>query len=155
MSNSQFLTFGEVERQFNISKSKISRDRKSGKISADKQPDGSYRVAISELFRVYGDKLKSRNPATGYDNSNLQRLETLDATPEIAVLQAQLDGLQGELDQVRGERDDLRRRLDASDEERRNLTRMLMDQRQQPPEAPQEARGGRLARAWAILRGKG
>lgn len=157
MNTTQFFTFGQVEKQFHLAKATLSRDRKSGKLSAERQPDGSYRVALSELIRTYGDRLKPRVVATGDDNRPLERSSTPTTTPETGILQAQLEGLRGELEQVKDERDDLRRRLDAEGEERRKLTALLTDQRKpdSPAPAPQKPVGGRLSRAWSILRGKG
>lgn len=142
MSNPQFLTFGQAERQFQIAKATLSRDRKKGKFSADKQEDGSYRVAVSELIRAYGDRLHPRPAATDDDNGRLERSSTPAATPETGVLQAQLDGIRGELEQVMSERDDLRRRLDAADAERRDkdrqLTALLADRREMAAKPPIE-----------------
>jgi hypothetical protein len=142
MSNPQFLTFGQAERQFRIAKATLSRDRAKGRLSAEKQEDGSYRVAVSELIRVYGDRLKPSNGATGDDNRIVERSSTPSATRETGILQAQLDGMRGELEQIRSERDDLRRRLDVADEERREkdrlLTALLTDQRQTAAGTPVE-----------------
>jgi hypothetical protein len=142
MSNPQFLTFGEAERQFQMAKATLSRDRAKGKLSAERQEDGSYRVAVSELIRVYGDRLKPRTAATDDDNRTVERSSTPPATPATGILQAQLDGLRGELEQVRSERDDLRRRLDLADEERRAkdrlLTALLTDQRHTAAAPPAE-----------------
>lgn len=157
MSATQFFTFGQVEKQFQIAKATLSRDRKGGKLSAEKQPDGSYRVALSELIRAYGDRLKPRVVATGDDNRHLERSSPLSTTHETAALRAQIEGLRGELEQVKDERDDLRRRLDAEGEERRKLTALLTDQRRPDPvaTAPEKPAEGRLSRAWRILRGQG
>ena len=133
MSNPQFLTFGEAERRFRIAKATLSRDRSKGRFSAERQEDGSYRVAVSELIRVYGDRLKPGTAATDDDNRDVEQSSTPLATPATGILQARLDGLRGEFEQVRSERDDLRRRLDSADGERREkdrlLTALLTDQR--------------------------
>lgn len=157
MNNGQFFTLGQVERAFRLSKSTLSKDRASGKLSAEKQADGSYRVALSELVRVYGERLQRRTGETGPDNGEVERSATPATTAETPVLLAQLDGLRAELGQVKSERDDLRRRLDEESAERRRLTLMLADQRSRPePPAvpPRSAGGGRLRRAWAVLTGK-
>jgi hypothetical protein len=159
MNNGQFFTLGQVEREFRLSKSTLSKDRASGKLSAEKQVDGSYRVALSELVRVYGERLQRRTVETGPNNGEIERLATPATTAETSVLLARLEGLRAELDQVRGERDDLRRRLDEESAERRRLTLMLADHRSMPespdmPEVtatPESAAGGRLRRAWAAL----
>ncbi len=156
MNIPQFFTFGQVEKQFQIAKATLSRDRKGGKLSAEKQPDGSYRVALSELIRTYGDRLKPRVVATGHDNSHLERSSTPATTPETAAFTAQLEGLRNELEQVKDERDHLRRVLADEMEERRKLTALLTDRRQPEPVpiSPQKPVEGRWARAWSILRGR-
>ena len=156
MNTPQFFTFGQVEKQFQIAKATLSRDRKIGKLSAEKQPDGSYRVALSELIRTYGDRLKPRVVATGDDNRHPERSSTPATTPETATFAAQLEGLRNELEQVKDERDHLRRVLADEMEERRKLTALLTDQRSSEAVAisPQKPVEGRLARAWSILRGK-
>lgn len=157
MNNTQFFTFGQAEKEFGIAKATLSRDRKNGKLSAEKQLDGSYRIAMSELIRAYGDRLKPRTVATVDDNSSMERSSTPTTTPESAILQAQLAGVRGELEQVKNERDHLRGTLAGEIEERRKLTALLTDQRrpESVPEAPQKAAEGRVSRAWRILTGKG
>jgi hypothetical protein len=83
MSNPQFLTFGEAERRFRIAKATLSRDRSKGRLSAERQEDGSYRVAVSELIRAYGDRLKPGTAATGDDNGDVER----SSTPPLQPLQ--------------------------------------------------------------------
>jgi hypothetical protein len=160
MADSQFFTLGQVEKEFRLSKSTLSKDRASGKLSAERRPDGSYHVALSELVRVYGDRLRRRTEETGPDNRGVERSATPSTTAEIPVLLARLEGLRAELDQVRGERDDLRRRLDEESAERRRLTLMLADHRSKPelPAVPEattvssgSTAGGRFRRAWVVL----
>ena len=46
-------TLGQAALAVGKSKATISKAIKSGKISADKQPNGSYKIEPSELHRVY------------------------------------------------------------------------------------------------------
>ena len=46
-------TIGTAAKATGKAKSTISRDIKNGRISAEKQPDGSYLIDPSELHRVY------------------------------------------------------------------------------------------------------
>ena len=47
------FTLGTAAKEVKKAKSTLSRDIKSGRISAEKQTNGSYLIDASELFRVY------------------------------------------------------------------------------------------------------
>lgn len=118
-------TIGTAAKATGKAKSTISRDIKSGRISAEKQPDGSYLIDPSELHRVY--------PPVVFDNgsenseSNDSQPQTTDA--ETALLRQDNVRLLEQIEMLRDERDDLRRRLDAEADERRRLTLIVTDQR--------------------------
>ncbi len=145
MTQTKF-TLGEASRETGISKATLSRDIKSGKISADKRPDGSYQIDASELFRVY-DRVPQETRETG-STGTLRNDQKPGETPiETGGLQAEVNRLREVLATLNMERErersqlsdqieDLRRRLDGETEERRVLTRILTDQRTQPPEPP-------------------
>src|SRR5215212_10784457 len=46
-----FFTLGEAAKQAGVSKPTLSKAIKTGRISAEKQPNGSYRIQPAELFR--------------------------------------------------------------------------------------------------------
>ena len=48
-----YFTLGEAAKQAGISKPTLSKAIKEGRLSAEKQPDGSYRIQPAELFMVY------------------------------------------------------------------------------------------------------
>jgi excisionase family DNA binding protein len=48
-----FFTLGEAAKQAGVSKPTLSKAIKTGRLSAESQPDGSYRIQPVELFRVY------------------------------------------------------------------------------------------------------
>jgi hypothetical protein len=116
-------TLGEAARAVGKAKSTISRDVKSGKISAARNPDGSVSIDPAELHRVY-----PATPATGSANgrsNDSHPLERGAATVwerEIALLRERLADKDNVIE-------DLRRRLDAEAEERRKLTMVLTDRR--------------------------
>jgi excisionase family DNA binding protein len=129
-----YFTLGEAAKQAGVSKPTMSKAIKTGRLSAEKQPDGSYRIQPAELFRVYPPEARSKfdERETGNDN----RL----VGDEIAVLRERLALLtaerEREREQLTDQIEDLRRRLDAEAEarrieaeERRNLTTLLTDQR--------------------------
>ena len=142
------LSLSQAAKESGTSKPTLSRWIAKGRVSAAKQPDGSYLIDTSELDRIR-DMMKRGN---GSGNPNMKQLETLH---EANVLQREIELLRERLGDKDNVIDDLRRRLDEETEERRmtqaKLTALLTDQRPQDPQKPVQ---GRLAWAWSILRGK-
>lgn len=133
-------TLGQAAKATGISKPTLSRAIKSGKLSGQKQPDGSFLIDPAELHRVYLPVT-----ATGNDNWNVEQSET-PSNPK--VLQAQLEVLREERErerrQLQATIDDLRHRLDEEAAERRQsageirrLTLLLTDQHQPTAEPKQ------------------
>ena len=116
-------TLGEAARAVGKAKSTISRDVKSGKISAARNPDGSVSIDPAELHRVY-----PATPGTGSGNGQSNDSQPLDKSAatvwerEIALLRERLVDKDDVIE-------DLRRRLDAEAKERRKLTMVLTDRR--------------------------
>lgn len=132
-----YFTLGAAAKAAKVSKPTLSKAISNGRLSAEKQPDGSYRIQAAELFRVYP-------PAThgnGLDHGQAVASETGSsnglAGSEIAVLRERLAVLIAERDrerqQLTDQINDLRARLDAEAEERRRLTALLTDQRPRVP----------------------
>lgn len=98
-----------------VSKGTVSKALKSGRLSYAEKTDNGYLIDTSELFRVFPPKqpetVESTRPET--DKANVETLiETGGLRREIELLREQLRDRDGVVD-------DLRRRLDQSDEERR------------------------------------
>jgi len=142
------LSLSQAAKESGTSKPTLSRWIAKGKVSAERQQDGSYLIDPSELDRIK-DLMRNGN---GSGNPNMKQLET---PHETNALQREIELLRERL----GDKDevihDLRRRLDEETEERRmaqtKLTALLTDQRQKAAEKPVQ---GRWAQAWGILRGK-
>ena len=115
-------TLGQAAKAADVSKTTIQRAIKSGRLSASRQDDGSYVIDPAELHRVF--------PRGGDADSEMARSVTPSATGELRVEVEMLRERLAEKDEVI---DDLRRRLDQSEEERRQvqarLTALLTDQR--------------------------
>jgi hypothetical protein len=143
-------TLGTAAKATGKSKSTISRDIRSGRISANKREDGSYEIDPAELHRVYPPV--SHENGTRHTASNDP--QPLPAT-RVTELEVRLEAAEERIRDKDSAIEDLRRRLDASEQERREVSRkltgLLTDQREKSPQKPVE---GRLARAWGILRGK-
>ena len=118
-------TVGTAAKATGKAKSTISRDIKNGRISAEKQSDGSYLIDPSELHRVYPPVVFDNG--SGNNESNDSQRQTTDA--ETALLRQDNVRLLEHIEMLRDERDDLRRRLDTEADERRRLTLIVTDQR--------------------------
>jgi hypothetical protein len=143
-------SLGEAAKATGKSKATIHRAIQSHKISAAKdEATGSWLIDAAELHRVFPPVSPEQSK-----NGELRQSETADET---AIMRLRLEELRQERERERADKDavidDLRRRLDASDEERRKvqaqLTALLTDQRTQPAAEPPAPR-----RSW-WRRGKG
>jgi hypothetical protein len=111
-AESPYFTLGDAAKQAGISKPTLSKAIKSGRLSAEKQPNGS--IQPTELFRIFprADGLAS------YQIAELQE--------RLALLTAERERERHQLmDQIM----DLRRRLNTDAEERRRLSLIVTDQR--------------------------
>lgn len=139
------LTLLEAATRTEKTKPTILKAIKRGRLSARKDDKGQWQIDPAELFRVYP-------PVNDQGNAAEARLPVLEAV--------ELEAVRRERDQLQASVDDLRRRLDSSEQERRDMTRqltaLLTDQRQPEPSpvSSQKPQEGRLARAWSIMRGK-
>ena len=112
-------TLGEAARAVGKSKMTISRAIATGKISAGRNHDGTYSIEPAELHRVFAPV----TPDAGLGSTALLSRET-------AIVTATLRELRDRLADKDAVIEDLRRRLDQSEEERRQLTTMaITDQR--------------------------
>ena len=137
------FTLGQAAKETGLAKSTLSRDIKSGKISATRLVNGSYEIDASELFRVY-DRV---TPETGSGNTSSNDQQPLNSPSGTVGLQSEVQRLremveafgierERERSQLEDQIRDLRRRLDVEGEERRGLMRLVTDQR---PAAPTPA----------------
>jgi hypothetical protein len=126
-------SLGEAAKATGRSKATIHRAIQSHKISAVKdEATGAWLIDPAELHRVF--------PAVSSEQVQKSDLRQGEMAAGTAPLQSQLEQLRQERERERADKDavidDLRRRLDASEEERRKtqaqLTALLTDQREQP-----------------------
>lgn len=96
------LTLKQAAEQSGKSKSTIHRAIKNGKLSAQKNEDGTYAIDPSELSRVY--------PATITQHSNEPVRDSTD------LLETKVAMLEDQLSRERETVDDLRKRLDRAEE---------------------------------------
>lgn len=151
--NTLKYTLGTASKATGKSKSTLSRDIKSGKISAARK-DGAYEIDPAELHRVY-PPLEQGTRSRNSPANDVEPKEKHDETPN---LQAELAAAKAKLETIEEERERERRQLMAQledlrsdrDQWRQQATRLLTDQRPRPePEQPAQQRGG----FWRWLRG--
>jgi hypothetical protein len=136
------LSLGQAAKQVGKSKSTITRAIQSGKLSAQRQDDNSYKIEPSELFRVW--------PATGAQPDDdatpktPQDDETSSMQSRIELLEALLEREKDAAGDLRGTIDDLRKRLDKAED---RVTALIA------PEATRGAREGLLGRLRRALIG--
>ena len=157
-------SIGQAAKAAGRSKSVIHTAIKKGRISATKNEDGTYAIDPSELHRVF--------PPVSFENGKEEPDSNVPERPEPSDFLFENGRLKGELHQIREQLatidtqhdrerqqltdqiEDLRRRLDQSEQERRDkdrqLTAVLTDQRPKD-EAPQPNAGRGF---WARLRRK-
>lgn len=143
------------------SKPTILRAIQSGKISAEKDEQGEWQIEPAELHRVYPPVTER----TGSDETAWNDTQQADSPFETALLRAEVEQMRErfsylEIDRDRERREasdtitDLRRRLDQSEQERRDvnrqLTALLTDERpKSETPGPNAGRG-----FWARMRRK-
>jgi hypothetical protein len=114
-------TLGQAAKATGTSKPTLSRAIKSGRLSAQKQPDGSFVIDPSELHRVYPPATTTGNDNDN-DNGNAEQSETPN---NHKALQEQLETLREERDR---ERRQLQATIDDLRDERGRLLKVLEEQ---------------------------
>lgn len=109
------IGMGEAAKLARVSKSTLTRAVKAGRLSAERDGGGAYRVTVAELERVYPLVAPRSAPATMVHHAPEREVEgDADDAPrfgrdavadaEVAVLRTQLDLLQEQLDDAREQR---------------------------------------------------
>ena len=96
------LTLTEAAEQTGKSKSTLTRAIRTGKLSAQRNEHGDYRVEPSELFRVF-------DPVTSHDES--QASPTVEQNVMVADLLDMVKSKDSEIAEIRDELDDTKDRL--------------------------------------------
>ena len=94
------LSLSAAAKITGTSKSTLTRSIKAGRLSAERRPDGTYRIDPAELVRAYPPR-----PAT----EALEHHATAPGTPDLAsrtaALEAEVAGLRALVEEVRNSRD--------------------------------------------------
>jgi hypothetical protein len=124
-------TLKEAAEAAGKGKPAILKAIKNGRVSAKKDAKGQWSIDPAELHRVYP-------PITGTssENGSGKRQEILKETIGNSVLEREIELLRERLADKDKVIDYLQRNLDEEKEERRKLTLMLTDQRENAPNRP-------------------
>lgn len=145
------LSAREAAEAVGLSRDGILKAIRTGKISAEKNTNGEWRIEPVELFRVYAPVISSPQTNSANIQSPIGDSPQTSAEPSVESLQAELRQFQQRLADKDDVIADLRTRLDAEAEERRKLTMMLTDAQRAPDH--QQAPPARPRSWWARLLG--
>lgn len=118
-TETMYFTLGQAAKKTGISKATISRDIKKGKLSAERKEDGSYKIQVAELIRVYQPETPELEPETVTMKQSVTPEETL-----------KIKGLEIELKAALEKIGDLEKERDRWHTQAERLTLMLTDQRE-------------------------
>ena len=146
MGNTVYLTLGQAAEMCGWSKGMLSKAIKSGKMSVYAKTSAGFQLDPAEVLRVFPKKTET--------HAN-ERLETQEKHTENSALQSKIEALQQQIttadlertrerEQLADRIDSLQRMLDDEKLERRNLTTLLTDQRQQPGQIQRKGFWARL-----------
>ena len=96
-----YFTLGQAAKKMGVSKATISRDIKKGKLSAERQEDGSYKIQASELFRVYHPETPKEKQKTVTAERSVTHEEKL----KINELETELKNAREKIKDLEQERD--------------------------------------------------
>ena len=106
------LTMNQAAKECGRAKSTLSKAIKAGKMTAEKQEDGSYRIDPAELFRVFPPKEETAQSLPGGNAENGSN-STLEMAIKIGRLEVELEAerqkaamLQDRLEDTQAQRDE-------------------------------------------------
>jgi hypothetical protein len=118
-------TLGQAARACGRSKSALSRDVKSGKLSAIRNPDGSLGIDPAELHRLYEPVSHGTHPSNGKWDESQPRTAVAGTGFEHRQIELLRERVAADAETIR----DLRGRLDREAEERRRMFAILTERR--------------------------
>lgn len=94
-------TLGQAAIAVKKSKSTISKAIKNGTISADRQPNGSFKIDPSELHRVF----PANSINEQYQTPDRTQKDTVETLVKVAQLEAKLDASEKRVEDLEKDRD--------------------------------------------------
>lgn len=127
------FSLSQAAKETGKGKSSIHRAIKSGRLSAQRQEDGTYSIDAAELFRAFPPA-----PLEPVAGQAMEPHQEPPATPSVAeeVMRVRVKMLTTQLEREQETVADLRARLDAEAAERRRLIALLTHQEQKSEPLP-------------------
>jgi len=113
------LSLNQASKECGKAKSTISKAIKTGRLSADKQKNGTYKIDTAELFRVFPKQQVTSNNDQLRTPSEPHKNELLQA--KIDALEAKVDMLQDNVADLKEDREDLKTQRDKWQHQATNL----------------------------------
>ena len=101
MTTGKYLTLGEASKETGVQKSTLSKALKSGKISYFEKTSAGYKIAPSELFRIYPKKPQGAVA----DTIDIERFNSPRNNPDFIRLQVEVEQLRERLAETQEQRD--------------------------------------------------
>jgi len=128
------LTLGQAAKLASVGKTTLTRAIKSGRLSAERREDGSYRIDPAELSRAYEISVETPETVTGTGDVVHRATvgrdtgETAETLIRLAAAEAEIKGLREMLARADADRDAWRSQAENSSA----TVRLLTDQRERP-----------------------
>ena len=128
------LTLGQAAKLTGLGKTTVTRAIKAGRLSANRNDDGSYSIDPAELSRVYSVRPETLETVahTGHvvHHATPQTVTGVtggdtDVTARLATLEEQVRGLRELLEEVKGSRDEWKSQSDLWKEQASRLVHAL------------------------------
>ncbi|WP_273183967.1 hypothetical protein [Hyphomonas adhaerens] len=148
-----FYSLSEAADEIGRSKMTIQRAIKKGRLSADRDEQGAYKIDPAELHRVFPKETQAK-AEKGKSNKASQETSQSESLlrREIEIRDEKLDLIEKERrrerEQLESTIDDLRKRLDTEAAERQRLTLLITDQREKEEHAEAERQKRRGLFGW-------
>jgi len=127
MRDSAVFTLGQAAKEAGVSKTSLHRAIKSGRVSANRNDNGTLSIDPAELFRVF-----PRNSGTVAGNGPLEQTVTAQEQPgtgagtaETVALQAQVSILESQMSMLREHFDEMKSQRDAWQRQAEQAQRLL------------------------------
>ena len=137
------LSLSQAAKEVGVAKSTITNAIKKGKLSATKNPDGSYDIQPVELFRAYPKGSSKGVRTQGNETPKLDAVQPIPGQGETLMLQAQLEAKSRECNLLETQLEDTRSERDKWQEQASSTQRLLEYQpKAEAPAKPKSNRAG-------------
>ncbi len=138
MGNSYQFSLSEAAKEADVNRTTILRRINAGKLSAQKDDNGQWKIDPAELYRVYpkrsSEEGSAKSDAYSVQSDAKQRAATVETSETLALIRQMVDATHSakneEIQRLEDTIEDLRNRLDKESAQNRALTQMITDGRE-------------------------